>query len=153
MAAIEEKTYPELERAISPNHDIKLFAGRSNPALAQEIANELGTSIGPMVVKNFSDGEIYVQVKESVRGDDVFIIQPICNPVNENLMELLIIIDAFKRASAKSITAVMQDRTEKLQAEKPLQQNLLQICLQPQEQTGFLQWIYTQVKFRDFSIF
>ena len=107
MAAIEEKTYPELERAISPNHDIKLFAGRSNPALAQEIANELGTSIGPMVVKNFSDGEIYVQVKESVRGDDVFIIQPICNPVNENLMELLIIIDAFKRASAKSITGVI----------------------------------------------
>ena len=107
MVAIEEKTYPELERAISPNHDIKLFAGRSNPELAQEIANELGTTIGPMIVKNFADGEIYVQVKESVRGDDVFIIQPVCNPVNENLMELLIIIDAFKRASAKSITAVI----------------------------------------------
>ena len=60
-----------------------------------------------MVVKNFSDGEIYVQVKESVRGDDVFIIQPVCDPVNENLMELLIIIDAFKRASAKTITAVI----------------------------------------------
>ena len=60
-----------------------------------------------MIVKNFADGEIYVQVKESVRGDDVFIIQPLCNPVNENLMELLIIIDAFKRASAKSITAVI----------------------------------------------
>ena len=60
-----------------------------------------------MVVKNFADGEIYVQVKESVRGDDVFIIQPLCNPVNENLMELLIIIDAFKRASAKTITAVI----------------------------------------------
>jgi ribose-phosphate pyrophosphokinase len=107
MVAIEEKTYPELERAISPNHDIKLFAGRSNPQLAQEIANELGTTIGPMIVKNFADGEIYVQVKESVRGDDVFVIQPVCNPVNENLMELLIIIDAFKRASAKSITAVI----------------------------------------------
>ena len=107
MVSIEEKTYAELERAISPNHDIKLFAGRSNPALAQEIANELGTTVGPMIVKNFADGEIYVQVKESVRGDDVFIIQPVCNPVNENLMELLIIIDAFKRASAKSITAVI----------------------------------------------
>ena len=58
-------------------------------------------------VKNFADGEIYVQVKESVRGDDVFIIQPVCNPVNENLMELLIMIDAAKRASAGRITAVV----------------------------------------------
>ena len=102
-----EMTFPQLERAINPTHDIKLFAGRSNSKLAQEIADYLGTTIGPMVIKNFADGEIYVQVKESVRGDDVFIIQPLCNPVNENLMELLIIIDAFKRASAKSITAVI----------------------------------------------
>jgi ribose-phosphate pyrophosphokinase len=100
-------TFPQLERTINPTHDIKLFAGRSNPKLAQEIAEYLGTSVGPMVVKNFADGEIYVQVQESVRGDDVFIIQPLCNPVNENLMELLIIIDAFKRASAKTITAVI----------------------------------------------
>ena len=107
MTAIEEMTYPQLERAINPTHDIKLFAGRSNPKLAQEIADYLGTTVGPMVVKNFADGEIYVQVKESVRGDDVFIVQPVCNPVNENLMELLIIIDAFKRASAKTITAVI----------------------------------------------
>ena len=102
-----EETLKQLERAINPTHDIKLFAGRSNPKLAQEIADYLGTTIGPMLVKNFADGEIYVQVKESVRGDDVFIIQPLCNPVNENLMELLIIIDAFKRASAKTITAVI----------------------------------------------
>ncbi len=102
-----EMTFPQLERAINPTHDIKLFAGRANSKLAQEIADYLGTTIGPMVVKNFADGEIYVQVKESVRGDDVFIIQPLCNPVNENLMELLIIIDAFKRASAKTITAVI----------------------------------------------
>lgn len=102
-----EMTYPSLERAVSPTHDIKLFTGRSNPQLAQEIADYLGTTVGPMVVKNFADGEIYVQVKESVRGDDVFIIQPVCNPVNENLMELLIIIDAFKRASAKTITTVI----------------------------------------------
>src|SRR5574344_464481 len=107
MVAINEMTYPQLEKAINPTHDIKLFAGRSNTKLAQDIANELGTTVGPMVVKNFADGEIYVQVKESVRGDDVFIIQPVCNPVNENLMELLIIIDAFKRASAKTITAVI----------------------------------------------
>jgi len=102
-----EMTYPELERAVNPTHDIKLFAGRSNPKLAQEIADHLGTTVGPMVIKNFADGEIYVQVKESVRGDDVFIVQPLCNPVNENLVELLIIIDAFKRASAKTITAVI----------------------------------------------
>ena len=105
--ALEEKTLMQLERSINPTHDIKLFAGRSNPQLAQEIADYLGTTVGPMLVKNFADGEIYVQVKESVRGDDVFIIQPLCNPVNENLMELLIIIDAFKRASAKTITAVI----------------------------------------------
>ncbi|MBO7671956.1 ribose-phosphate pyrophosphokinase [bacterium] len=105
--ALQEQTLLQLERSINPTHDIKLFAGRSNPKLAQEIAEYLGTTIGPMLVKNFADGEIYVQVKESVRGDDVFIIQPLCNPVNENLMELLIIIDAFKRASAKTITAVI----------------------------------------------
>lgn len=104
---VMEMTFPQLERRINPTHDIKLFSGRSNPQLSKEIAEHLGTTIGPMVVKNFADGEIYVQVQESVRGDDVFIIQPICNPVNENLMELLIMIDAFKRASAKTITAVI----------------------------------------------
>ena len=97
----------EREKVINPTHDIKLFSGRSNPKLAQEIADYLGTTVGPMIIKNFADGEIYVQVQESVRGDDVFIVQPVCNPVNENLMELLIIIDAFKRASAKTITAVI----------------------------------------------
>ncbi len=102
-----QETLEQLERAINPTHDIKLFAGRSNSKLAQEIADYLGTTVGPMLVKNFADGEIYVQIKESVRGDDVFIIQPLCNPVNENLMELLIIIDAFKRASAKTITTVI----------------------------------------------
>ncbi len=98
---------PEREKNINPTHDIKLFTGRANPKLASEIAKYLGTSIAPMIVKNFADGEIYVQVQESIRGDDVFVIQPLCNPVNENLVELLIIIDAFKRASAKTITAVI----------------------------------------------
>lgn len=102
-----EMTFPKREKIINPTHDIKLFSGRSNPELTKEIANYLGTTVGPMIIKNFADGEIYVQVKESVRGDDVFIVQPVCNPVNENLMELLIIIDAFKRASAKTITAVI----------------------------------------------
>src|SRR3989339_162608 len=95
---------PEQERRIKPTHDIKIFSGRSNPELAQEIAECLGTTVGPMIIKNFSDGEIYVQIQESIRGDDVFIVQPICDPVNKSLMELLIIIDAFKRASAKKIT-------------------------------------------------
>ncbi len=102
-----EMSLPQLDKMIRPTHDIKLFTGRSNSKLAQEIANYLGTNVGPMIIKNFADGEIYVKVQESVRGDDVFIVQPLCNPVNENLMELLIIIDAFKRASAKTITAVI----------------------------------------------
>ncbi len=100
-------TLLEQEKLIYPTHDIKLFTGRANQELTEEIADYLGTSVAPMDIKNFADGEIYVQIKESVRGDDVFIVQPVCNPVNENLMELLIIIDAFKRASAKSITAVI----------------------------------------------
>ena len=98
---------PELENIVKPTHDIKIFTGRSNPQLAYDIAKCLGTEVGPMIIKNFADGEIYVKVQESVRGDDVFIVQPLCKPVNEHLMELLIIIDAFKRASAKSITAVI----------------------------------------------
>ena len=102
-----ELAFPQGKRTINPTHDIKLFAGRSNARLAEEIAEYLGTTVGQMVIKNFADGEIYVQVQESIRGDDIFIVQPICNPVNENLMELLIMIDAFKRASAKSITAVI----------------------------------------------
>ncbi|MBX2861109.1 MAG: ribose-phosphate pyrophosphokinase [Vampirovibrio sp.] len=86
---------------------VKIFSGRANPELAEEISAYLGTSMGRAEVKNFSDGEIYVQVQESVRGDDVFVIQPTCTPVNENLMELLVIIDALKRASANNITAVI----------------------------------------------
>ena len=100
-AVLERKTN------VLPTHDIKLFSGRSNTVLADEIAKYLGTSVGPMIIKNFSDGEIYVQIQDSIRGDDVFVVQPLCNPVNENLVELLIIIDAFKRASAKTITAVI----------------------------------------------
>ena len=101
-----ETQLSKLEK-ILPTHDIKLFSGRSNNPLAQEIAEYLGTSLEPITIKDFSDGEIYVQIQDSVRGDDVFIVQPVCSPVNENLMELLILLDAFKRASAKSITAVI----------------------------------------------
>ncbi|MFN8615162.1 MAG: ribose-phosphate pyrophosphokinase [Vampirovibrionales bacterium] len=86
---------------------IKLFSGRANHPLAEEIATYLGTSLSPVDIKNFADGETYVRIQESVRGADVFVIQPTCGPVNNNLMELLIMMDALKRASANTITAVI----------------------------------------------
>ncbi|MEB3287138.1 MAG: ribose-phosphate pyrophosphokinase [Vampirovibrionales bacterium] len=92
------------------DHDlsnVKIFTGRSNPGLAAEIAQYLGAEISPAIIKNFSDGELYVQIKESVRGFDAYVIQPTCTPVNESLMELLLMLDALKRASAKTITAVI----------------------------------------------
>ncbi len=86
---------------------LRIFTGNSNPPLVEKITQHLGISIGKSVVKNFSDGEINVEIDESVRGMDVFVIQSICHPVNNNLMELLIMIDALKRASAERITAVL----------------------------------------------
>jgi len=84
-----------------------LFSGNANRALSQEIADYLGVPLGEAEVSRFADGEILVQIFENVRGADVFVIQPTCRPVNENLMELLVIIDALKRASAWRVTAVM----------------------------------------------
>jgi ribose-phosphate pyrophosphokinase len=86
---------------------LRLFAGSANLPLAQEISRYLGIELGPMVRKNFADGEVYVQVQESIRGCDVYLLQPTCRPVNDNLTELLIMIDACRRASARQITAVM----------------------------------------------
>ena len=86
---------------------LKIFAGNSHPALAKKIADNLGLPLGDCVVKQFSDGEISVSINETVRGCDVFVIQSTCSPVNDNFMELLIMIDAFRRASAGRITAVM----------------------------------------------
>ena len=86
---------------------IKVFSGRANPLLGNEIAKELGLSLGKLTIKPFSDGEIYVQIQESVRGCDVFLIQSTHNPVNENAMELFILIDCLKRASARSINVIM----------------------------------------------
>ncbi|KAL6847670.1 hypothetical protein ACP4OV_022458 [Aristida adscensionis] len=86
---------------------LRLFSGSANPVLAQEMACYLGMELGKMKMKRFADGEIYVQLQESVRGCDVFLVQPTCPPANENLMELLIMIDACRRASAKTITAVV----------------------------------------------
>jgi len=87
--------------------DLKIFTGNANPELAEEIAEYLGVSLGASQVSHFSDGEVQVRIDESVRGADVFIIQPTSAPVNENLMELLIMIDAIRRASARRITAVL----------------------------------------------
>jgi len=86
---------------------IKIFAGNSNLPLAADICRHLGISLGNTEIKSFSDGEVFVEVKESVRGMEVYVIQSTCTPVNKNLMELLVMMDALKRASAYAITAVI----------------------------------------------
>lgn len=91
----------------SSDREIKLFCGNANPALALKISEKLGVPLGDCVVKPFADGEVSLSLSETVRGKDAFIIQPTCRPVNDNLMELLIMIDAMKRASAGRITAVI----------------------------------------------
>jgi ribose-phosphate pyrophosphokinase len=102
-------------------HDrLLLFSGNANPDLAKEIAGHLDMEVGRSMVRQFADGEIYLQIQENVRGGDVFVIQPTCTPVERNLMELLLMLDALKRASAERITAVLpyygyarQDRKDK----------------------------------------
>jgi ribose-phosphate pyrophosphokinase len=86
---------------------IKMFCGNSNPALAEKICAHLGMPLGKAKVKNFSDGEIMVEIGENVRGRDIYVVQSTCSPTNNNLMELLIMMDALKRASAATITAVI----------------------------------------------
>jgi ribose-phosphate pyrophosphokinase len=100
--------------------ELKIFSGHGNPRLAQAICGYLNMSVGRWQLTRFSDGEIYCQLLDNVRGADVFVIQPTCRPVNEHLMELLIAVDALKRSSAARITAVMpyygyarQDRKDK----------------------------------------
>lgn len=92
---------------MSITDEMKLFAGSGNPELCRGIAERLGMSLGEVKISKFSDGETYIQYKESVRGTDAFIIQPTCPPVDTNLVELLIMIDAMRRASADRITAVL----------------------------------------------
>jgi len=87
--------------------NFKLFAGSANTALADKIARHLGVRLGKLTIKRFSDGECYAKFEESVRGADAFVIQPTCPPVDTNLMELLILVDALKRASARRITVVV----------------------------------------------
>jgi ribose-phosphate pyrophosphokinase len=105
----------------SMTHDrLLLFSGNANPVLAAEIATHLEMQLGKLMLRQFADGEIYLQIQENVRGGDVFVIQPTCTPVERNLMELLLMIDALKRSSAERITAVLpyygyarQDRKDK----------------------------------------
>jgi len=87
--------------------DLKIFSGRAHPGLAREICAYLGIPLGELTLYNFSDGEDYCQIDENVRGADVFVVQPTCSPVNDSMMELLILLDAFRRSSASRITAVM----------------------------------------------
>lgn len=87
--------------------DMMVFAGNANPQLAQKIANYLGMPLGKAIVGRFSDGEIMVEILENVRGKHVFIVQPTCVPTNDNLMELLVMVDAMRRSSAAKITAVI----------------------------------------------
>ena len=87
--------------------ELKIFTGNANPALAQEICDHLRVPLAKASVTSFSDGEIMVDIKENVRGRDVFVVQSTCQPSNQNLMELLVMIDALKRASAARITAVI----------------------------------------------
>ena len=115
---------------ISHGKDIKVFTGNANPKLAEDICKLMGTKLGESEVGKFSDGEIFVSLYETVRGSDVFVVQSTCGEVNNNLMELLIMIDALKRASAGRITAVMpyygyarQDR--KAKARDPISAKLV----------------------------
>ena len=115
---------------IAHGKDIKVFAGRSNEPLARQIAAELGAELGDCTVSTFSDGEIRLDIHETVRGSDVFVVQSTSDPVNNHIMELLIMIDAFKRASAGRITAVIpyygyarQDR--KAKARDPISAKLV----------------------------
>ncbi len=89
------------------HRDLRVFSGRAHRSLAQEICDYLKSPIGEIELNNFADGEIFCQVRENIRGRDVFVVQPICRPVNETLVELLIMLDTFKRSSADRVTAVI----------------------------------------------
>ncbi|MFN5592201.1 MAG: ribose-phosphate diphosphokinase, partial [Aphanizomenon sp.] len=100
-------TVQPIPPVLPDNNRLRLFSGSANLTLSQEVAHYLGIDLGPMIRKRFADGELYVQIQESIRGCDVYLIQPSCQPVNDHLMELLIMIDACRRASARQVTAVI----------------------------------------------
>ncbi len=110
IGADTDSSTPTTERAIimiSRKSSIKVFSGNANPKLAADICKSIGITLGQNEIKGFADGEVSCSIYESVRGGDVFIVQPTCKPVNDNLMELLIMVDACRRASAGRITAVI----------------------------------------------
>src|SRR5699024_1980355 len=118
---------------------LQLFTLNSNQPLAEEIANHIGVALGKCTVSTFSDGETQINIEESVRGRDVYVIQSTSEPVNDNIMELLILIDALKRASAETINIVMpyygyarQDR--KARSREPITSKLVRICCKQREQ-------------------
>ena len=107
MSLSATATLQSLLPSLSDNNRLRLLSGSANVPLAQEVSRYLGMDLSPMVRKRFADGELYVQIQESIRGCDVYLIQPCCHPVNDYLMELLIMLDACRRASARQITAVI----------------------------------------------
>ncbi|NJL83007.1 MAG: ribose-phosphate pyrophosphokinase [Chloroflexaceae bacterium] len=98
---------PALPPILSDNNRLRIFSGSANVPLAEEVSRYLGLDLGPMIRKSFADSELYVQIQESIRGCDVYLIQPCSRPANDRFMELLIMIDACRRASARQITAVI----------------------------------------------
>src|SRR5579864_5227336 len=104
-----QKPIPKGEKTQRGRHDdkFKIFCGTANEPLTEEICAFLGMERGKATVTRFSDGEVYIQILENVRGGDVFVVQPTCFPVDEHLMELLLMVDALKRASARRITTVI----------------------------------------------
>lgn len=135
LSKTEIKENPLLTN-VNGKRAVKIFSGRANKPLAQEICDYLNLPLGKININPFSDGELYVQIEESVRGCDVFLIQPTSPPVNENVMELFIILDALKRASAEKITVVMpyygygrQDR--KAAGREPITAKLIADLLSP----------------------
>jgi ribose-phosphate pyrophosphokinase len=119
----------------SPHGDLRLLSGTANPELGARIASEINIPLTEMEVKRFSDGEIDVKIGDSVRGQDVFVIQPTCRPVNENLIELFIILDALRRASAARVNAVVPyygyaRKEKKTQARDPISAKLMANIIQ-----------------------
>ena len=140
---------------ISHGKEIKVFTGNSNPALAEDICAQLTRVSATRPFLQFADGECSISVFEPVRGKDAFIVQSTCNHVNDNLMELLIMIDAMRRASAGRITAVIpyfgyarQDR--KAKAATPYPQSSSQTSSPPPARTGCLRWTCTPRRSRAF---
>ena len=138
--------------------DFMVFTGNANPGLAAEVATHLGIGLGAAEVGRFSDGEVTVEINQNVRARDVFVVQSTCNPTNENLMELLIMVDALKRASAERISAVIpyfgyarQDRRPR-SSRVPISAKLVADLLQTVGVARVLTWTCTPTKSKAFSI-